>query len=87
MTFEVILKKGKGLKELKKLRKGDRIRIYKALEKLKDPFSMDIRKLKGLENTYAVRIGDFRIVFKVYFDRKVVFVTRIDRRGRVYDRL
>ena len=68
MTFEVILKKGKGLKELKKLREGDRIRIYKALEKLKDPFSMDIRKLKGLENTYAVRIGDFRIVFKVYFD-------------------
>ncbi len=86
MTFEVILKKGI-TKELKKLRKSDRVRIYKALEKLKDPFSMDIRKLKGLEDTYAVRIGDFRIVFKVYFDRKVVFVTRIDRRERVYDRL
>ena len=86
MTFEVILKKGI-TKELKKLRKSDRVRIYKALEKLKDPFSMDIRKLKGLEDTYAVRIGDFRIVFKVYFDRKVVFVTRINRRERVYDRL
>ena len=86
MTFEVILKKGI-TKELKKPRKSDRVRIYKALEKLKDPFSMDIRKLKGLEDTYAVRIGDFRIVFKVYFDRKVVFVTRIDRRERVYDRL
>ncbi len=86
MTFEVILKKGI-TKELKKLRKSDRVRIYKALEKLKDPFSMDIRKLKGLEDTYAVRIGDFRIVFKVYFDRKVVFVTRIDRRERVYNSL
>ena len=86
MTFEVILKKGI-TKELKKLKKSDRVRIYKALEKLKDPFSMDVRKLKGLEDTYTVRIGDFRIVFKVYFDRKVIFVTRIDKRERIYDRL
>ncbi len=43
--------------------------------------------LKSLEDTYAVRIGDFRIVFKVYFDRKVVFVTRIDRRESVYNSL
>lgn len=62
MTFEVVLKK-EIAKELKRLGKSDRVRIYKALEKLKDPFSMDIRKLKGLEDTYAVRIGDFRIVF------------------------
>ncbi len=69
MTFEVVLKKGI-TKELKKLRKSDRVRIYKVLEKLRDPFSIDIRKLKGLEDTYSVRIGDFRIIFKVYFDKR-----------------
>jgi mRNA interferase RelE/StbE len=85
-NFEIILKRSVS-KELKKLSKPDRIRIYKALEKLKDPFSLDIRKLKGLENTYAVRIGDFRIVFKIYFERKMIFVVKIDKRERVYDRI
>ena len=85
-NFEIILKRSVS-KELKKLSKPDRIGIYKALEKLKDPFSLDIRKLKGLENTYAVRIGDFRIVFKIYFERKMIFVVKIDKRERVYDRI
>ncbi len=78
-NFEIILKRSVS-KELKKLSKPNRIRIYKALEKLKDPFSLDIRKLKELENTYAVRIGDFRIVFKIYFERKTIFVVKIDKR-------
>jgi len=86
MKFEVVLKKSI-TKGLKKLSKSDRIRIFKALKKLEDPFSLDIRKLTGIEDVYAVRIGNFRIVFKIYFDRKIVFVTRIDKRERVYDRL
>jgi mRNA interferase RelE/StbE len=86
MTFKVVLKKDV-TKVLKKLSKTDRVRIYRTIERLKDPFSLDIRKLRGLEDTYAVRIGDFRIVFKIYFDRKLVFVIRIDKRKRVYKRL
>ena len=86
MTFKVVLKKD-AIKVLKKLSKTDRVRIYRTIERLKDPFSLDIRKLRGLEDTYAVRIGDFRIVFKIYFDRKLVFVIRIDKRKRVYKRL
>lgn len=86
MKFEVIIKKSV-TKDLKKLSKTDRIRIFKALKRLEDPFSLDIRKLKDIENTYAVRVGGFRIVFKIYFDRKIVFVTRINKRERVYDRL
>jgi len=58
MTFKVVLKKD-AIKVLKKLSKTDRVRIYRTIERLKDPFSLDIRKLRGLEDTYAVRIGDF----------------------------
>jgi mRNA interferase RelE/StbE len=72
---------------LRKLSKKDKIRIYKAIERLEDPFLLDVRKIRGLEDTYAVRVGDFRIVFKVYFDKRIVLVTRIDRRERIYDRL
>lgn len=38
MKFEVVLKKSV-TKDLKKLSKSDRIRIFKALKKLEDPFS------------------------------------------------
>ncbi len=86
MKFKVILKKSVA-KDLKRLSKTDKIRIFKVLRKLEDPFSLDIRKLRDLENTYAARVGDLRIVFKIYFEEKVVFVTRVDKRARVYDRL
>ena len=86
MKFEVILKKGV-TRDLKKLGKTDQIRIFKALEKFGEPFSLDIKKLMNVENTYAARVGNFRIVFKIYFDKKIVFVTRIDKRERVYDHL
>jgi mRNA interferase RelE/StbE len=84
--FKVVLKRGVA-RDLRKLSKKDKIRIYKAIERLEDPFLLDVRKIRGLEDTYAVRVGDFRIVFKVYFDKRIVLVTRIDRRERIYDRL
>ncbi|WP_290596496.1 MULTISPECIES: type II toxin-antitoxin system RelE family toxin [unclassified Archaeoglobus] len=86
MMFKVVLKRGVA-RDLRKLSKKDKIRIYKAIERLEDPFLLDVRKIRGLEDTYAVRVGDFRIVFKVYFDKRIVLVTRIDRRERIYDRL
>ncbi|RLI76752.1 hypothetical protein DRP05_12260 [Archaeoglobales archaeon] len=69
MKFEIILKK-RATKNLKKLSKTDRIRIFKTIERLEDPFSLDIRKLRDIENTYAVRVGNFRIVFKISSIRK-----------------
>jgi|GEM_PF-1300880 len=84
--FEVILKKGI-TKDLKKLSKTDKIRIYKALEKLIDPFSLDIRKISGFKDVQAVRVGNYRIIFKIYFEKGVLFVIKIDKCERVYGRL
>lgn len=77
----------KFLKELKKLSRQDQERIIKAVEKLENPFSVDIRKVKATKNIYRVKAGKWRIFIKINFEKKVVYVLKFDWRERAYDRL
>ncbi|MCG3256898.1 MAG: type II toxin-antitoxin system RelE/ParE family toxin [Candidatus Heimdallarchaeota archaeon] len=40
--------------------------------------------MKGVENTYRTRIGDYRILYKIYPDEQVVVVIKIAHRKQVY---
>ena len=40
--------------------------------------------MKGLKNTYRIRIGDYRVVYQVDFSNKVVSVIKIEKREVVY---
>ena len=60
-----------------------RIRIYKALYKLRDG-EVTFKKLKGLENTRRLRVGDYRIVFEVDEIKKVIYIRYIKHRKEVY---
>ena len=44
----------------------------------------DIKKLKGLTNTYRTRIGDTRVIYEILWDSKMVHVLLIKRRERAY---
>ena len=62
-------------------------RIVKAIDSLKStyyPDTYDVKKLKGLENTYRIRIGDWRIVYFVDFEKKEIFVGSLLPRKKVY---
>ena len=73
---------------LEKLDKNVRIRIEKRLKNLENnPITSD-SKFIGRENNEMVfryRIGKFRILYKVKENPKMVLVTKIDKRDRVYD--
>ena len=43
-------------------------------------------KLKGYENTYRIRIGDYRIVYEVFWGRKRIVIHFIGRRKAAYRR-
>lgn len=62
-----------------------RIRL-KLLLLQKNPFdtSLDVKKMKNLENTYRLRIGKIRILYKIYKDKILIFVFNIGYRGNVY---
>ena len=54
-------------------------RIKKAVNALP---AGDVKKLRGIENGYRLRIGSVRVLFEKVGDK--VFVIKIDNRGDVY---
>ncbi len=75
------------IKFLQKLNENDRKRIFSAIEKLEDPFSQPYEKVKGRKDLYKIRVGDYRVIYRVDKENKIVSVHLVDKRERVYDRL
>ena len=73
---------------LKKLDKHIASRIVDRLENLKEsPVPSDavfIGREEG-DKVFRYRIGDYRALYKLKDSEKIVLVTKIDKRPRVYD--
>ncbi|MEM2089458.1 MAG: type II toxin-antitoxin system RelE/ParE family toxin [Thermoproteota archaeon] len=85
--FKIEAKK-RVLKALEDLSGKEKNRIKEALVILSNdplPFKkLDIVKLKGYEDTYRIRIGDLRIVYKVGWNEKKIIIQFIGSRGKAY---
>jgi len=44
----------------------------------------DIAKLKGRKNYYRIRVGDLRIIFRVFEEEKEIYIEKIDHRSKIY---
>jgi len=71
------------------LKKADttlRARIMDKLQRLaQDPFPPDSKRIIGREEKiYRVRVGDYRILYVVFFDKNQILVINIDKRSKVY---
>lgn len=72
----------KAAKEYKRLPKAYQSLIDRALKKLSAGLPLDSKPVKGEEDVYRVRVGRYRIVFRV-IDNTGVIMT-IGSRGDVY---
>lgn len=79
--YKIIIKKP-AKKFIDKLPKNEKIRIIKAIEKLPD--GVDIKKLKGHDNVYRLRIGDYRILYTVDNGEYTVIVINAGNREQIY---
>jgi len=48
--------------------------------------TFDIKKLKGLKDTYRVRIGRYRVIYTIFWDEKGIAVSKIEPRKSAYNR-
>jgi mRNA interferase RelE/StbE len=73
----------KARKNLKKLPKQARKQIIDAVKKLGagHPTS-DIKKLKTYQDSWRLRVGEYRVIFKREKERTVILVIEIGRRGK-----
>ena len=75
-------------KFIKKLDAQTKERIKNKLLKLKeDPFPAEVERVEGHkgEKVFRVRVGDYRILYLVRYEEELIFVAKIDKRGRVYN--
>ena len=79
MEWTVVLA-GPATKSLKRIPADDKKRILAALTEMEqDPFRGDIRKLQGLPG-FRRRVGNWRIMFEVVVERKIIVIAAIERR-------
>ena len=77
--------KSSAVRELKRLDRRIVPRIVAAVEALaSDPFPARVKKLRGGESTYRIRVGDYRVVYEVFSRRLVIEIARVRHRKDVY---
>jgi mRNA interferase RelE/StbE len=84
MAFRIEWKKSTR-KDLRKLPASTTERIVEAVESLsQNPFPHGVEKLSGSEHAYRIRLGDYRIVYEVVTESKLVEIQRVRHRKDVY---
>ncbi len=72
-------------KELNKLPTDIKNRIdLKILNLTVDPRPNGVKKLKGIENTYRIRVGEYRVIYEICDDVLLVTVVKVGHRSDIY---
>jgi mRNA interferase RelE/StbE len=72
-------------KELEKLPSKAVQRISNAIHGLADnPHPRGCKKLVGEENTYRIRVGEYRVIYEIHEREVLVLVVRVRHRKDVY---
>lgn len=85
MTFRIEVDR----QPLKFMKKADAIlakRILKKIDELKNnPVPHDSKRVVNRkETTFRVRVGDYRMLYVIFYEEKYIFISKIDKRQRVY---
>jgi len=77
--------KSSARKELRKLPSGMIQKIMAEVESLvENPFPPDCRKLTGSEQTWRIRIGNYRVIYNVLSAVLIIEIVRVAHRKDVY---
>ena len=83
MVFKIFLSK-QAQKFLEDVDEDISNRLKMKITLLSNPFEVDSIKIKGEDDTFRTRLGDYRILFLIQNDKQIVIVVKIDKRSRVY---
>jgi len=72
-------------KELERLSASVVSRIFPRIEALaQNPRPLGCRKLRGFENLWRIRVGDYRVIYQVFDDEMVVDIVAVRHRSQAY---
>ena len=69
-------------RELRRLPRQVASRLAGPIESLSaNPRPQGVRKVRGQESTWRMRVGSYRVIFDIDDDQRLVVVLKVDRRG------
>ncbi len=72
-------------KDIRGLPRHEVVRVVEAVTQLADdPLPHGSQKLSGAERTYRIRVGDYRVVYEVFSESRIVEIQRVRHRKDVY---
>jgi mRNA interferase RelE/StbE len=84
MTYEIIITKSIQ-KQLDNLPNNIQERVYDKISQLaEEPPPDGVVKLKGYDNEYRIRIGDYRLVYEIQDEQLIVLLLQCKHRRDVY---
>lgn len=84
MIYEVKFTKA-ARKMFRKLSQQLQDRIQTKIDDLAiEPRPKGVKKLKGEENSYRIRVGDYRVIYDIFDDVLLVSVVEVGHRSEVY---
>jgi mRNA interferase RelE/StbE len=84
MTYEIIITKSIQ-KQLDNLPNNIQERVYQKIAQLaEEPRPDGAVKLKGYDNEYRIRIGDYRLVYEIRDEQLIVLLVQCKHRRDVY---
>jgi len=78
--YQIVIEK-RAEKFIRKQPKPMQVRLLTAISKLPQG---DIKALKGHENLYRLRVGDYRVLYTIDNGRLVICVIDAGNRGEIY---
>lgn len=79
--YTIIFEKA-ALKFLRKQDKNTQTRLLNVINKL--PEGTDIKKLQGHSELYRLRVGNFRVIYTIKEELRIIDIENIDNRGDIY---
>ncbi len=84
MSYSVDFSKA-ARKQFKKLPLDVQERIQSKINELAiEPRPNGVKKIQGEENSYRIRVGDYRVVYDIFDDILLITVIRVKHRSQVY---
>lgn len=69
---------------LRKLDRAAQVRLARRIDRLSASPRVDAVKLRGTDDVWRVRVGDYRILYRIEDDRLMVLVIKIAHRREAY---
>jgi len=67
-----------------RIRRQDFERLRDAVRSLaEEPRPQGVRKIKGAEKAYRIRVGNYRVVYEVYDSDSLILILQVARRSEI----